>query len=133
MLPTPFTFTTEKRQNRSLIQDVTPFLNNIIFQYTNPLSFETEPHILHTIPLVREHCDSYLYYIQYKTLDITPSPTPFQVIFNPVKGINSGTFYTTIHLKIITLSIQDVFHTYMQKLIVFNENQNPPLYRPSHL
>ena len=63
MLPTPFTFTTEKRQNRSLIQDVTPFLNNIIFQYTNPL------------PLVREHCDSYLYYIQYKTLDITPSQT----------------------------------------------------------
>ena len=133
MLPTPFTFTTEKRQNRSLIQDVTPFLNNIIFQYTNPLPFETEPHILHTIPLVREHCDSYLYYIQYKTLDITPSQTTFQVIFNPVKGINSGTFYRTIHPKNITLSIQDVFHTYMQKLIDFNENQNPPLYRPSHL
>ena len=133
MLPTPFTFTTEKRQNRSLIQDVTPFLNNIIFQYTNPLPFETEPHILHTIPLVREHCDSYLYYIQYKTLDITPSQTPFQVIFNPVKGINSGTFYRTIHPKNITLSIQDVFHTNMQKLIDFNENQNPPLYRPSHL
>ena len=50
MLPTPFTLTTEKRQNRSLIQDVTPFLNNIIFQYTNPLP--------------REHCDSYLYYIR---------------------------------------------------------------------
>ena len=101
MLPTPFTFTTEKRQNRSLIQDVTPFLNNIIFQYTNPLPFETEPHILHTIPLVREHCDSYLYYIQYKTLDITPSQTPFQEIFNPVKGINPGTFYRTIHPKIL--------------------------------
>ena len=133
MLPTPFIFTTEKRQNRSLKQDVTPFLNNIIFQYTNPLPFETEPHILHTIPLVREHCDSYLYYIQYKTLDITPSQTPFQVIFNPVKGINSGTFYRTIHPKNITLSRQDVFHTCMQKLIDFNENQNPPLYRPSHL
>ena len=125
MLPTPFTFTTEKRQNRSLIQDVTPFLNNIFFQYTNPLPFETEPHILHTIPLVREHCDSYLYYIQYKTLDITPSQTPFQVVFNPVKGINSGTFYRTIHLRNITLSIQ--------KLIEFNENQDTPLYRPSHL
>ena len=59
MLPTPFTVTTDKRQNRSLIQDVTPFLQNIIFQYTNPLPFETEPHILHTIPLIREHCDSY--------------------------------------------------------------------------
>ena len=133
MLPTPFTFTTEKRQNRSLIQDVTPFLHNIIFRYTNPLPFETEPHILHTIPLVREHCDSYLYYIQYKTLDITPSQTPFQVIFNPVKGINFGTFYRTIHPKYITISIQDVFHTYMQKLIEINENQDTPPYRPSHL
>ena len=133
MIPTPFTFTTEKRQNRSLIQDVTPFLNNIIFQYTNPLPFETEPYILYTIPLVREHSDSYLYYIRYKTLDITPSQTPFQVIFNPVKGINSGTFHRTIHPKNITLSIQDVFNTYMQKLIEFNENQETPLYRPSHL
>ena len=133
MIPTPFTFTTEKRQNRSLIQDVTPFLNNNIFQYTNPLPFETEPYILHTIPLVREHSDSYLYYIHYKTLDITPSQTPFQVIFNPVKGINSGTFYRTIHPQNIKLSIQDVFNTYMQKLIEFNENQDTPLYRPSHL
>ena len=53
ILPTPFTLDTEKRQNRSLIQDVTPFLNNIIFQYTNPLPFETEPHTVHTIPLAR--------------------------------------------------------------------------------
>ena len=133
MLPTPFTLNTEKRHNRSLIQDVTSFLHNIIFQYKNPLPFETEPHIVHTMPLVREHCDSYLYYIRYKTLEITPSQTPFQVIFNPVKGINSGTFYRTIHPQNITLSIQDVFHTYMQKFIEFNENQDTPLYRPSHL
>ena len=60
MLPPPFVLSTDKRQNRSLIQDVTPFLNNIIFQYTNSLPFETEPHTIHTIPLAREHCDSYL-------------------------------------------------------------------------
>ena len=40
MLPPPFVLSTGKRQNRSLIQDVTPFLNNNIFQYTNPLPFE---------------------------------------------------------------------------------------------
>ena len=133
MLPTPFTLTTEKRQNRSLIQDVTPFLNNIIFQYTNPLPFETEPHTVLTIPLAREHCDSYFYYIGYKTLEITSSQTPFQVIFNPVKGISSRTFHRTIHPQNITLSIQDVFRTYMQKRIEFNENQDTPPYRPSHL
>ena len=133
MLPTPFTINTEKRQNRSLIQDVTPFLNNIIFQYTNPLPFETEPHTVQTNPLAREHCDSYLYYIRYKTLEITSSQTTFQNIFNSVKGINPATFYRTIHPQNITLSIQDVFCTYMQKLIEFNENQVTPLYRSSHL
>ena len=133
MLPPPFALTTEKKQNRSLIQDVTPFLNTIIFQYTNPLPFETEPHTLHIIPLAREHCDSYLYFIRYKTLEITSSQFLFQVSFNPVKGISTGTYYRTIHPQNITLSIQDVFLTYMQKLIEFNENQNTPLYRPSHL
>ena len=63
MIPPPFVLSTDKRQNRSLIQDVISFLNNLIFQYTNPLPFETEPHTIHTIPLAREHCDSYFYYI----------------------------------------------------------------------
>ena len=34
-----------------------------------------------TIPLAREHCDSHLYYIRYKTLEITSSQTFFQVFF----------------------------------------------------
>ena len=85
MLPPPFVLPTEKRQNRSLIQDVTPFPNNIIFQYTNPLPFGTEPHTLHSIFLTREHCDSCLSYIQYKTLEITSSQTPFQVYLTQLK------------------------------------------------
>ena len=87
MIPSPFVLSTETRQKRSFTQDVIPFLNNLIFQYTNPLPFETEPHTIHTIPVAREHCDSYLYYIRYKTLEITPSQKPFQDIFNPVKVI----------------------------------------------
>ena len=133
MLPTPFALSLDKRQNRSLTQDVTPFLHNIIFQYTNPLPFETEPHTIHTIPLAREHCDSGLYYIRYTTLDITTSQKPFQVTFNPVKNINTGTYYRTIHPQNITLSIQEVFITYIEKLIEFNENLDPPPYCPSHL
>ena len=126
MLPTPFALSLDKRQNRPLTQDVTPHLHNSIFQYTNPLPFETEPHTIHTIPLAGEHCDSYLYYIRYETLDITTSQKPFQVIFNPVKNINTGTYYRTIHPQIITLSIQEVFITYIQKLIEFKENQDTP-------
>ena len=83
----------------------------------NPLPFETEPYTIHTIPLAREHCDSYLYYIRYKTLEIPQSQNPFQVIFNPVKGISAGTYYRTIHPQSITLSILDVSLTYMRKLL----------------
>ena len=43
MLPTPFTVTTDKRQNRSLIQDVTPFLQNTTIsdklQYIQPIKY----------------------------------------------------------------------------------------------
>ena len=133
MIPSPFVLSTETRQYRSFTQDVIPFLNNLIFQYTNPLPFETEPHTIHTIPVAREHCDSYLCYIRYETLEITPSQKPFQVIFTSVKGIHTGTYCRTIYPQNITLSIQDVFLTYMQKLIEFTENQETPLYLPSHL
>ena len=133
MLPTIFLLSTEQRQKSSLAQEVTPFLNKIIFQYTNPLPFETETHIVHTIPLAQEHCISYLYCIRYKTPEITPSQTPFRIIFNSVRTINTGIFHRTIHPQNITLSFQDVFTTYMDKLIEHNENLDPPLYLPSHL
>ena len=86
MLPLPILLSTYQRR------DVILFLNNIIFQYTNPLSFETEPHHIDTIPLVREHCDSYLYYFPYKTLEPLRSQNPFQIILNPDQDINTGTY-----------------------------------------
>ena len=39
------------------------FLHNIVYNYTQPLSFENEPYSLETIPLIREHLDTYLFYI----------------------------------------------------------------------
>ena len=61
------------------------------------------------------------------------SQNPFQIIFNPVQGISTGTYYRTIHPQNIALSIQDVFITYMDKLIEHNENLDTPVYLPSHL
>ena len=133
MLPNPFILSLQQRSIRSTTHDVTPFLHNLIYQYTNPLSFETEAHSVHTIPLLREHLDAYLYYFRYKTLEITPSQQHFQIIFNPVQGINNGTFYRTIHPRNLTLSIQDIFLSYINKLIEHNENLDTPLYRPSLL
>ena len=92
MLPIPFTLSPQQISVRSITQDVILFLNSLIFQYTNPLSFETEAHSIHAIPLLREHSDAFLYYIRYKTFDTTPSQQPFQVSFNPVQGVNPGIF-----------------------------------------
>ena len=104
-----------------------------MIQYTYPLSFETEPHSIQTNPLAREHCDAYLHYNRYESLEIISSQIPFQIVFNPAQGINTVTYYRTIHPQNITLSIQDVSITYTDKLIEHNENQDTPFYLPSHL
>ena len=72
MLPNSFILSLQQRSIRSTTHDVAPFLHNLIYQYTNPLSLETEAHSIHTIPLLREHLEAYLYYFRYKTLEITP-------------------------------------------------------------
>ena len=134
MIPTPFQCSSAATRNvRSITQDTNPFLYNLIFQYTNPLPFETEPHSKHHIPLLRDHLDSYLYYIRYKTYEITPSQTQFQVFFNSVENVNTGIYNRTIHPQNIQLTIQDIFSNLMNKLIEFNENLDTPIYRPSIL
>ena len=95
MLPTVLILSSQHRQIRSFTQDVIPFLNNNLFQYTNPLSLEIEAHSINTKPLLKEHLDSYLNYLRYKILDITQAQPPFQIVFNSIPKV-SGTFYRTI-------------------------------------
>ena len=98
MLPTPFQCSTPTTRNiRSITYEINPFLQNLIFQNTNPLPFETEPHSIHAIPLLREHQDSYLCYNRYKTYEIPTSQTQFQVIFNSVEYVNTGKYYWTMY------------------------------------
>ena len=64
MLPTPFQLTIpQHRIIRSFTQVVKPFLNNIIFQYTNPLPVDKEAHSKQTFPLIREHVDIGYWYV----------------------------------------------------------------------
>ena len=42
-------------------------------------------------------------------------------------------YYRTIHPHNIKLTVQDVFVTYMNNLIEYNENLDPPTYLPSRL
>ena len=132
-LPTPFPLSPQHRSARSLTQDVMPIINNLIFQYTNPLQFETEAHSMRTIPLLREHFNSYFYHFRYKTLKITPPQQLFRIIFNPIQRVNPETYFRTFYPRNMTLSIQDVFISYIDTLIEHNENLDATLYLPSHL
>ena len=64
--------------------ELNPFLQNIISHYTQPLPFENEPHTIETIPLIRKHLDTYLFYIRYKV----PIKQVFHAFLNNVKDHN---------------------------------------------
>ena len=96
---------------------------------TFPKQSLTDPIVLHKYLISSIKVQDF----RYKTLEPLRSQNPFQVIFNPVKSINTGTYYRTIHPQNIALSRQDVFITYMDKLIEHNENLDTPGYLSSHL
>ena len=66
-------------------REITPFLQNIIYNYTQPLPFENEPFTIETIPLIREHLDTYLFYIRYRSTTIITEYPTFQISF-PQQG-----------------------------------------------
>ena len=67
-------------KNAKLVKlELKPFLQNIIYNYTQPLTFENEPFTLETIPLIREHLDTYLFYIRYRVTDINTGYPTFQI------------------------------------------------------
>ena len=71
MLPTPFQRTTSQtRFVSSISHDIILFFKkNLIFQYTNPLAFETKAHSIHTTPLLRLFLEN-IYILTFLTLDI---------------------------------------------------------------
>ena len=61
--------------------EIKPFFYNIVYTYTKPLSFENEPYSLETIPLVREHLDTYLFYIRHRSTTASTENSSFQIFF----------------------------------------------------
>ena len=80
--PLPFVFdTTQHRLTREFSQTISKFLNNLIYNSTVPLSFENFPEDIYTKHLIREHHDSYLYYIDTHSVVETPDEPPFSIPF----------------------------------------------------
>ena len=97
-VPFPFIFNaTTQRQQRALIVDAIRFTENLIYNSTNSLPFETKLNNIYSIPLIREHHDAYLYFINSKTCEASYSDTSFNINFTPVPNVNTKTFSKTIN------------------------------------
>ena len=115
LIPLPFVFNTSQRVTRDISQTLTQFINNLIYNSTTPLSFETYPEDIYTTPLIREHHDSYLYYIETHSLVLNSEEPPFS---NPFTSFTtrSDTFRKNIYPNNIYIPIANIFTTFLNHL-----------------
>ena len=107
-------FQTPVIKNAKVVKlELNPFLQNIISHYTQPLPIENEPHTIETIPLIREHLDTYLFYIRYKVLTITTEYPAFQISFPQQRPNSSHIYRRTINPINLKVPIKQVFHAFL--------------------
>ena len=99
LVPPPFSLDNTSRNARAIKSDLIPFLQNIRYNYANPLECEKETDTITSFPLVRDHLDAYLYYIYHKKYSVTLAKPSFQIIFNPVPGIKNRVSVELLVLK----------------------------------
>ena len=70
-LSNPFCINNESSQivTRDVTKLITQFTENLIYNTITPLKFERFPEDVFTLPLIREHHDSYLFYIATHSLE----------------------------------------------------------------
>ena len=112
---------------------VVKFIQNIISHYTQPLSFENEPHTIETIPLIREHLDTYLFYIRYKVLTITAEYPAFQISFPQQRPNSSHIYRRTINPINLQVPIIQVFHAFLNNVKDHNLAHEIPKFSPNAL
>ena len=127
-------FQTPVIKNAKVVKlELNPFLQNIISHYTQPLPFENEPHTIETIPFIREHLDTYLFFIRYKVLTITAEYPAFQISF-PQQRLNSSHIYRrTINPINLQDPIKQVFHAFLNNVKDHNLTNEIPKYSPNAL
>ena len=127
-------FQTPVIKNAKVVKlELNPFLQNIISHYTQPLPFENEPHTIETIPLIREHLDTYLFYIRYKVLTITTEYPAFQVSFPQQGPISSHIYRRTINPINLQVPNKQVFHAFLNNVKDHNLALETPKFSPNAL
>ena len=113
--------------------ELRPFLKNIIYNYTQPLPFENEPFTIETIPLIREHLDTCLFYVRYRVTTITTENPTFQISF-PQQGSPSHQIYRrTINPINLLTPIKEVFQTFLNHVKEHNLANETPKFSPNAL
>ena len=117
LIPLLFVFNTSQRVTRDISQTLTQFPNNFIYNSTTSLSFETYPEDIYTTPLIREHHDSSLYYIDTHSLVVYSEEPPFSIPFTSLTT-RSDTFQKT---SILTISISISLMSLQPSSIIFKK------------
>ena len=131
---TPLPFQNPVIKNAKVVKlELNQFLQNNFSHYTQPLPFENEPHTIETIPLIREHLDTYLFYIRYKILTITTEYPAFQISFPQQRPNSSHIYRRTINPINLHAPIKQVFHAFLNHLKDHNIALETPKFSPNAL
>ena len=130
--PSPFEIPNIK--NAKLIKtERKPFLHNIVYNYTKPLSFENEPYSLEIISLIKEHLDTYLFYNNYISTTVSTEYPSFQITFPQEETSSTQTYRRTINPINLQVHIKDVSHAFLNQVKEFSLALENPKNSPNAL
>ena len=130
--PSPFEITYNK--NAKVIKtELKPFLQNIVYNYTQLLSFENEPFSLETIPVIRKHLDTYLFYTRHRSTTASTEYPSFQITFPQQE--TSSSYRRTIYSIKLKITNKEVFYAYafLNRVKEYNSTLENPQYCPNAL
>ena len=121
----PFRINRDSTQiiTRAITKYITQFTDNLRYNTVNPLQFERFPEDIFTLPLVREHHDSYLFYIATHSLDQEDHNRPFSLYFQTL----NETLVKNIYPNNIFMPIADVFSHFLTQLEEYNSICSQPI------
>ena len=113
--------------------EITRFLHNIVYNHTQPLSFENEPYSLETIPLIRENLDTYHFYIRYRCTIVSTEYPSFQITFPQQETSSIQTYRRTINPINLQIPIKEVFYAFLNRVQEHNLALESPKFSPNAL
>ena len=133
-ISSPSLFEIHYIKNAKLVKtEVKPFLHNIVYSYTQPLSFENEPYSLETYPLIREHLDTYLFYIRHRFTIASREYPSFQITFPQQKFSSIQTYRRTINPINLQIPNKEVCYAFLKRVKEYNLTLENPKYSPNAL